>query len=444
MDALKLGRRKAFDEDSGEVFEQKRELAHRIRLEALQRLPELLERFEKRAVENGFKVHWAYDTQDANKIVEALLEERGAQRVLKGKSMISEEIHLNEHLEKLGKEVVETDLGELIVQMAKEHPSHIIAPAVHKNAKQIAELFHLEGGMEYSESIPDLISFAREWMRNKYKTADAGISGVNFAVAETGALCLVENEGNGRYTTTLPKLHIALMSLDKVIPKMEDLPHLLEMLSKSATGQKITSYVNIIGGVRNEELDGPEEVHVVILNHRRTEILKDELLRETLKCIRCGACINHCPIFVNIGGHSYNAVIPGPIGKILMPQIEGFDRHSALPTASSLCGACVDVCPVKIPITKILLKLRQKGVERSQKRPSNLTERMERFSWQAWAKVFSNPGFYRLQRKLTGYSAGLINGRMPVLRKWMKHRNRPPIAKKTLAELAKENGFYEN
>ena len=445
MDALRLNRNNSVN--AAQDFELKRDIAHKLRLDALERLPELLTEFESRAVHNGFQVHWASETDDAVDIILGLLKKMDAKLIIKGKSMVSEEIHLNEVMEEKGYDVVESDLGELIVQVAQEHPSHIIAPAVHKNVREIASLFHTELGMEYSETIDDLIAFARKYMREKFYRADVGITGVNFAVSETGTLCLVENEGNGRFTSTLPKYHIALMSLDKILPKMTDLHLILELLTKSATGQKITSYVNMISGPRrSHELDGPEEAHIVIIDNNRTKMLKDELLRKTLLCIRCGACMNACPIYVNIGGHAYNSTIPGPIGKILMPQIQGMDKHGVLPTSSSLCGACVDVCPVKIPITEILLKLRSTKVEQeaTQKESFKSPARRERLIWNVWSFFLSRPQLYQIQRKFLGYSGNFTFAVKPLMKRWLKFRAYPEFSKQTLNELAKKEGFYEN
>ena len=265
--------------------------------------------------------------------------------------MVSEEMELNDFLHANGIEAIETDLGEFIIQLNKEKPSHIIVPAIHKNKSEIGRIFQEKLGTPYTEDVGELNGVARQTLRQGFYEATVGLSGVNFAVAETGTLCLLENEGNGRMCTTLPSVHIALMGLEKVVEKLEDLPPLLRLLTGSATGQLISTYVNIITSPRRRgEKDGPKEVHLVILDNGRSRIYGDPQYRQTLQCIRCGTCLNHCPVYTRIGGHAYGFIYPGPIGKILNPHVEGLEKAGELPFASSLCGACEEVCPVKIPI----------------------------------------------------------------------------------------------
>jgi len=323
MDGLMAKRRNQFPllEDT----EALRELARRIRKNAIRKLPELLEQLEANCQKNGIRVHWAETVEDANRIVLTIAQRHRARYFVKGKSMVSEEMELNHYLEAHGIESLESDLGEYIVQLNQELPSHIIMPAIHLNKGQISDLFEEKGvSSERTESAEEMTALAREVLRRKFHDAHLGISGVNFAVAETGTLCLVENEGNGRFCTTLPPVHVALMGIEKVVDRLEEVPPLLSLLTRSATGQPITTYFNMITSPRKEgELDGPQEVHLVLLDNGRSRMYGDELLQDTLMCIRCGACINHCPVYARIGGHAYRSVYPGPIGKILTPQMKG-------------------------------------------------------------------------------------------------------------------------
>ncbi|HYV42534.1 MAG TPA: lactate utilization protein B, partial [Thermoanaerobaculia bacterium] len=311
MDGL-MAKRAAVFSDPVE-WRDLRALGAAIRARTLAKLPELLETLEKNCAANGIRVRWAETTEEANAIVLEILKERGAARVVKGKSMVSEEMHLNDFLEEHGIESLESDLGEYIIQLDGETPSHIIMPAIHKNKQQIARLFGKKiREAKYTEDVDELTAIARRVLRKKFFEADAGISGVNFAVAETGTLCLVENEGNGRMSTHVPPVHIALMGIEKVVERLEDVPPLYSLLTRSATGQMISTYFNMITGPRGPaEKDGPTEVHLVILDNGRSRIFSDAELSATLRCIRCGACMNHCPVYTRIGGHAYQAVYPG-------------------------------------------------------------------------------------------------------------------------------------
>jgi L-lactate dehydrogenase complex protein LldF len=285
--------------------------------------------------------------------------------IVKGKSMVSEEMHLNHFLEENGIEAVETDLGEFIIQLNHETPSHIIVPAIHKNKDEVAAIFHdKDSGHPLHRKRGGTDRHRQTRAAQALRRAKVGLSGVNFAIAETGTLLLVENEGNGRMCTTVPEVHVAVMGLEKVIEKLSDVPPLLRLLTGSATGQMITTYVNMITSPRRSgEKDGPKEVHLVILDNGRSRMLADPEFRQTLLCIRCGTCLNHCPVYVRIGGHAYGHVYPGPIGKILTPQMEGLERAGVLATASSLCGACGEVCPVKIPIPDLIRRLRNESYD---------------------------------------------------------------------------------
>ncbi|MEJ2099851.1 MAG: LutB/LldF family L-lactate oxidation iron-sulfur protein, partial [Desulfobacterales bacterium] len=355
-------KRKQIFSDERET-EQLRKIGNAIKSRALKKLPHLLEQLEEKCTQNGIQVHWAETISEANHHVLRIMKDHTATILVKGKSMVSEEMELNDFLLKNGIEAIETDLGEFIIQLNNETPSHIIVPAIHKNKMQIAQIFHQKlSEVPYTEDVEELNAIARKTLRQKFFEAKVGLSGVNFAVAQTGTLCLVENEGNGRMCTTVPPVHIAVMGLEKVVEKLEDIPPLLRLLIGSATGQLITTYVNMITSPRrNGEKDGPKEVHLIILDNGRSKILADPQLRQTLLCIRCGTCLNHCPVYTRIGGHAYGFVYPGPIGKILKPQVEGLKKAGVLATASSLCEACAEVCPVKIPIPQLLRRLRNES-----------------------------------------------------------------------------------
>ena len=447
MDGLQDKRRLAFPDEAER--ERLRDEGRAIRNAALARLPELLQRLEARCQANGIAVHWAETGAEANAIVLAILREAGARALLKGKSMVSEEMDLNARLAEAGIEPVETDLGELIIQLAGEPPSHIIAPAVHKDRFEIAELFRERlPEAPAGDGIEDLTAAARAYMRARFRGISAGLSGVNFAVAETGTLCLVENEGNGRLSTTAPDLHIAVMGIEKVIERLDQLPPLLTLLTRSATGQPITTYVNLISGPRRPgEKDGPSAVHLVLLDNGRSRIHADPELAETLRCIRCGACMNHCPVYVRLGGHAYGTVYPGPIGSILEPQLQGLERQGELAEASSLCGACAEVCPVRIPIPRLLNRLRQESVQARAADGSGLAQVAGRGArrkpaearlWRLWAWVHANPGRYRL---LTGLAARLRALQPRRLGPWTRTREAPRLAPRSLHELAREAGF---
>lgn len=433
MDGLMAKRRDAFADWDLEAL---RSLGETIRQRSLNRLPELLEQLEAQLTANGVQVHWAETADEACAIVRQICIDRGAKTVIKGKSMVSEEMELNHALAEAGIEALESDLGEYIVQLADETPSHIIMPAIHKNTAEISELMHLRTGTERSEDVDYLTASAREQLRRRFMTADVGVSGVNFAVAETGTLCLVENEGNGRMTTTVPPCHIAVTGIEKVVPTLEDMSALLALLPRSATGQPITTYVNMISGPRKPgELDGPDEVHLVLVDNGRSAIHQDPELRATLQCIRCGACMNHCPVYTRIGGHAYGTTYPGPIGKILMPHLVGLDEGRHLPTASSLCGACAEVCPVKIPIPDLLVRLRQESVDGDRLHPAQVDGhgakrgRFESALWRGWAWLHARPALYRRMTALAGRLRWLQPSGMGP---WTEHRSKPALAPRTL------------
>jgi len=341
-------------------FDGERDAARRIKEDAIGRLDQLLIQLKDRLERNGVKVFVAADAAEARTYILNVARECGAKRVVKGKSMTTEEIDLNPLLAQAGIEPIETDLGEYIVQLRNERPSHIITPAIHLSKEDIGALFSEKLGIPYTAEPQRLTAVARERLRSIFLSAEMGVTGVNFAIAETGTLVLVENEGNGRFSSTMPEVFVAVMGIEKVIPQLADLPHFLEVLARTATGQKLTCYTNFISGPRAQgEIDGPREMHVVMLDNGRSNMLADPVLREALYCLRCGACLNVCPVYRRIGGHAYGSPYPGPIGSIVSPNLFG-SAAAHLPFASTLCGACRDICPVKIDIPRILLHLRWK------------------------------------------------------------------------------------
>ncbi|MBI4741148.1 MAG: iron-sulfur cluster-binding protein [Betaproteobacteria bacterium] len=450
MDFL-IARRAAQFPDAG-ALERQRALAEQIRQYSLARLPDLLEQLERKLTENGIRVHWAEDAGEANAIIVGIARRHAAKRVVKGKSMVSEEVGLNHALEAAGIEALESDMGEYIVQLDGEKPSHIIMPAIHKTKEQIARLFAEKvPGARYTESVDELIGIGRAVLREKFMRAEIGLSGVNFAVAETGTLCLVENEGNGRMCTTVPEVHIAITGIEKVVEKLEHVPPLFGLLTRSATGQATTTYLNLISGPRkpgekdgrNAELDGPKEVHLVLVDNGRTQAYADRQLRATLQCIRCGACMNHCPVYTRIGGHAYGTTYPGPIGEIVSPHLIGLAATHALPTASTLCGACGEVCPVKIPIPDLLIRLR--GEAQHDARPGHAPlvgqgaarSALMDFVWAGWAALYTRPALYRAFAWLATRFRALTP---PVQPGWTASRTPLKPAARTLREQLLERG----
>ena len=384
-------------------LETLRTLGEQIRQYNLGKLPELLVQLESNLTRNGIQVHWAETPEEANQIILGLCKKHSAKLMVKGKSMVSEEIELNHAAEAAGIDALESDMGEYIVQLAHEKPSHIIMPAIHKTKEQIAKLFHENvPGVEYTDNVDALIQIGRNVLREKFLEADVGLSGVNFAVAETGTLCLVENEGNGRMCTTAPGVHIAITGIEKIVEKLEHIPPLYSLLTRSATGQNISTYFNMISGPRKAgEKDGPQEVHLVLLDNGRTQAYADEQLRKTLQCIRCGACMNHCPVYTRIGGHAYGTTYPGPIGKIISPHMLGLEATATMATASSLCGACGEVCPVKIPIPELLMRLREESFSAPHENPTMRGQGAGYSAtisaiWRGWSLVYRTPALYRL------------------------------------------------
>lgn len=332
-----------------------RELAKTIKSHTLQNLDRYLAQLADNVRKNGGVVHFAQTAGQARAIICEIARQAKVKTIVKAKSMASEEIELNDALEAAGFEVAETDLGEYILQLAGEKPSHIVTPVLHKTREDIGRLFHEKLGIAYTSDPPTLTAAARKVLRERFRNADMGITGVNFGVAETGTVCIVTNEGNGRFCSSRPRVVVSLMGMEKVIPRMCDLPVFLKLLAKSATGQRVTCYTSLITGPRRAgDFDGPEEYHLVILDRGRSEILGSEF-RDALRCIRCGACLNACPVYRKLGGHAYQSVYPGPIGKVITPLLDGLIDYEQLPLASSLCGACLEACPVRIDLPTLLL-----------------------------------------------------------------------------------------
>jgi L-lactate dehydrogenase complex protein LldF len=366
-----------------------RDHAKRIKEHTLAHLDRYLEQLEASVLNLGGKVHWAADAAEARRIVVDIAKKAGCTRAVKSKSMTSEEVHLNPAMEQAGIEVTETDFGEFIIQVAGERPSHLVAPAVHHSRESVARILSRHVGTELPEDAAFLARTGRRILREKFYQADLGITGANFAVAETGSIVLITNEGNGRLTTTCPRVHIALMGIEKIIPRLSDLPVFLKLLARAATGQTLSVYTTIVTGPRRPgERDGPEEFHLVILDNGRSRILATPF-RESLQCIRCGACLNACPVYRRIGGHAYGGVYSGPIGSILTPLYDTVEANPYLPHASSLCGACLAACPLKINIPRMLIELRELQHHHA---PS----RWEDLAYRLWAAVLARPRLYRL------------------------------------------------
>ncbi|PYQ12394.1 MAG: iron-sulfur cluster-binding protein [Acidobacteria bacterium] len=386
-EALRSRRASAFAslEDSDRV----RDLARKAKLEVLADLASQLQRFEERLVANGVEVHWAETGEEANRLVLEIARRHGVKRIVKSKSMATEETHLNHALERAGMDVVETDLGEYIVQLNQDRPSHIILPIIHLTREDVGAVMHRRIQVPLSDDPRTLAGFARAKLREEFLRADMGITGANFGVVETGTICLVTNEGNGRMVTTLPRVHVAVMGIEKLVPTLEDLDLFLRLLARSATGQKITTYTTLLRGPRRPGDEcGPEAMHVILLDNGRSRLLAGDDA-EILGCIRCGACLNACPIYKSIGGHAYGDTYPGPVGAIVTPGLRGLHGWSELPAASTLCGACRDVCPVRLDIPRMLLGLRRETV-RTEKTPLGLRLGLKAFGW-----IAPRPKLYR-------------------------------------------------
>jgi L-lactate dehydrogenase complex protein LldF len=422
-------------------FEQLRQQARAIKDHALNHLDLYLEAYEARVTEAGGKVHFAETAEDARSIILDICRSVDAKTATKGKSMISEEIGLNEHLAENGVEPVETDLGEYIIQLRGEVPSHIIAPAVHVNQDQVEAEFrrvhtHLPPDRDLSEPT-SLLAEARAILRDRFLAADVGITGANFLVAETGSSIIVTNEGNGDLTQILPRIHIVIASIEKIVPTLMDASTILRLLARSATGQDMSVYTTISTGPRRPgDPDGPEQYHVVILDNGRTSMLGTEF-QEMLRCIRCGACMNHCPVYHAVGGHAYGATYPGPMGQVLDPAIFGLEKTRELPNASTFCGRCESVCPMIIPLPSLMRHWRDREFERG------LTPSTQRQGLRFWAYFATRPKLYRLATRVAMRVLGMWGGRrgrfasLPLASGWTKHRDMPAPAGQTFMDLYK-------
>ena len=427
-----LDRRLRTAQESATAHPDWKDRAAAIRRETLRDLDGWLDRLEAKLTENGVQVHRAATPEEARRIVLDLARARNAKTVVKSKSMATEEIDLGNALEAAGIRSIETDLGEYIVQLAGERPSHMITPAIHKTLPQIRDVLAHEAGKDLPVNREALTAWTRERLRAEFLRADLGITGVNFAAADTGTLVLVTNEGNGRFCTTVPRVHIAVMPIEKVVPRLADLSVLLPLLTSHATGQPLTNYVTMLTGPRRAgELDGPDELHVVILDNRRSALLGTKY-EEMLACIRCGACLNVCPVYRNVSGHAYDAVYSGPMGKVLTPLLSGGAEGTDLPYGSSLCHACSDACPVKIPLGHLIIELRA-----DYPAASSPARRGRRAAWNAWARAWSTPRGYRL----TTAAARLTRGRAPGLGAWTRTRVIPRPAREPFRDRwARERG----
>ena len=430
-------------------WEELREAGRALKERILRHLDEYLLQLEESVTRAGGKVHWARGADEANRIVAGIAKERGAEEIVKVKSIATDETKLNEHLEGEGIRAFETDLAELIIQLAGETSSHILVPAIHKNRAEIRELFLKKlGARDLSDEPSDLAEVARLYLREKFLKAKVGVSGANFAVAETGTVCVVESEGNGRMCTTLPPVLVTLMGIEKVIPAWRDFEVFMQLLPRSSTAERMNPYTSFWTGVSGEAGDGPEEFHLVLLDNGRTDVLADEIGRQTLNCIRCSACLNVCPVYERTGGHAYNSVYPGPIGAILTPQLVGIGEPGpdSLPYASSLCGACYEVCPVKINIPEVLIHLRGRVVRNRQDR-DGLRQKLdpENVAMKSMSNVFADRERFEKAQRLArlgqwplarGGTIGRLPGR---LAGWTAVRDLKPIPEQTFREWWKMN-----
>jgi L-lactate dehydrogenase complex protein LldF len=425
-------------EKSGKViaelpdWQQLRNAGSALKADTMARLPELLEELEAAVTSAGGVVHWAADANEANAIVTELVKATGHDRVIKVKSMATQEIGLNEALEAAGIDPVETDLAELIVQLGHDEPSHILVPAIHRNRSEIREIFLREmPGVDpaLTDDPPVLAAAARRYLRETFLSTKVAISGANFAVAETGTLAVVESEGNGRMCLTLPETLITVMGIEKVVPTWQDLEVFLQLLPRASTGERMNPYTSMWTGVTPG--DGPQDFHLVLLDNGRTAVLADEIGRQALHCIRCSACLNVCPVYERTGGHAYGSVYPGPIGAVLSPQLTGVEDNASLPYASSLCGACFDACPVKIDIPSILVHLRTEHVE-AQKRPTP-----ESIAMAAAAYTMDHPRLYAAAQRaarLSRLAGRRGRGLPPPLNRWTASRDLPDPPEQTFRD----------
>jgi len=425
QDRLEVRRQAAADELGN--WEEWRSLGEEIRQHVLENLDFYLRQLSENVAERGGHVFFADSAEDANQYIMDVLKKKDAKKVVKSKSMVTEEIDLNANLEKMGCEVIETDLGEYILQVDDHDlPSHIVAPALHKNKMQVKDVFTEKLDYKGSEKPEELTKHARKMLRKEFLTADVGITGCNFAVAETGSICLVTNEGNADLATSLPKTQITVMGMERLVPTFEELEVLVGLLSRSAVGQKLPSYVTILSGPKDDgDVDGPEEFHLVIVDNGRSDILGSEF-QSILQCIRCAACVNVCPVYRHVGGHSYGSIYSGPVGAILSPLLGGYEEYKELPYASTLCGACTEVCPVKIPLHDLLHQHRQVIVEKEGRAPIS-----EKMAMKAFGLGAASPALYKMGSKIAPAAmnpftvGGKISKGVGPLKAWTEMRDFP-------------------
>ncbi|PZT48038.1 iron-sulfur cluster-binding protein [Helicobacter valdiviensis] len=430
-------------EDKFQDWQGLRDKAKQAKNNALSSLYDRLLEFEKNATKNGIQVHWASSDEDACEIIYEIMKEKNISKILKGKSMASEEIGLNHYLEKKGFNAIETDLGELILQLNEETPVHIVVPAIHKNRYEIGKIFQEKLGSHLESEPEKLNNIARKHLRDQFEGLQMGLSGVNFAMSKEGAFWLIENEGNGRMCTTASDIHVALCGIEKVMESFEDAATMVSLLTPSATGQFIPTYNNIITGPRkNGDLDGPKEVHIVLFDHNRSKMLNDKDYYEALRCIRCGACMNFCPVYDKIGGHTYQSVYPGPIGEVISPNIFGMQTNGDILSFCSLCGRCSEVCPVKIPLADLIRKLRAAKI--GQGSFENIsTNKSETFAFKMFEKVATSPKIWRIATSnLHHFNTLLQAGKnsLPIIKKWSAYKEFPNAKYNLYKELEKIEG----
>ncbi len=413
-------------------WESARQAAAETKWEAINHLDKYLEEFVSKIEARGTKVHWAGTGTQADEIILQIVREKQARSVIKSKSMTGEEVHLNEALEKAGLEVVESDLGEFIMQLRHEPPYHIVFPSMHLTRDEIKDLFQRELGDAPSDDPAELTMVARRALRKKYLTADIGFTGANFAIAETGMISITENEGNARLTAALPRTMVSLLGIEKVLPRLEDLALFLPMLATAGTGQALTGYNTLFGGPRQPgECDGPEEFHVILLDNHRTELLADAEQRDALHCIRCGACLNVCPIFRNVGGHTYATTYSGPIGSVITPHLRGLQDWKHLSNASSLCGACTETCPVKIDLHHHLLQNRRNAAGQQ-------PTLKEQIVFKSFVHLANHPALWAFAKKFACFTQPLqklVKGSvLDPAKSWTQTRDLPPLTNESFKD----------
>lgn len=440
QEAVTQGTRAAYNKrvasmyaDGYEHGERLRHQAAEAKRRALRKLPDLLEQAEANMTANGMNVRWAADAKEANAIMQEIIKQHSVKKVAKSKSMLTEELGLNKVLEANGIEVIETDLGEYIIQLNDEPPSHIVAPVLHRTKAEIRDIFVRELGMTPTDDAGEMVAFARQKLRDEFLSADMGITGGNFIIAETGSLGLVMNEGNGRMVTSMPRVHVALVGIEKIVENVADYTTLNQVLTRSGTGQKLTVYTNIINGPRRSEDDeGPEHVYVIFVDNGRSDVYTTDYA-EVLSCVRCGACQNACPVYRSTSGHAYGWVYGGPIGAVLTPLLVGLENAKPLPNASSLCGACKQACPVDIDLPRMLLDLRADLVD------ENMSETIYDVGIKGWRFAMTSPLRYAAAGRAARLGQKVTGNRMPgVLGNWQKYRDFPEFASKSFHQMWRE------